>query len=380
MSLVVGYAGTDFRSDVKITVAPSSSFGYEFVSHCSPLYDDSIRNQIELVAQQYDRPPIHLECIDSGALPMVWEARLTAAFCLFLGAPIPRMVSDKRYGSSGIRRSRLYVPANTPKLIPNAKLFRPDAVILDLEESVHADRKIEALAMAAVASEHLDWQGVELMIRVNSGTQGELELTTLAQSAVATFILPKVNCREDVLRAAEVLDSYRSEAALIPLIESAYGVENAFDIASCTNRITAISLGLEDYVSDIGAVRTAEQSESAYARSRVLNAARAAGIMPLASVVPGYQQLGEVEEYANQARRSGYEGVGCIHPNQIEAVHNGFRASQEELLRAHQVVEAYESAEKSGGGVVGVGGSMADLPTFLRAKRLIEYSEGGAIQ
>jgi len=376
VSFTVGYSGPDVRSDVEITVTSANGFSYEYVSSTSPLYDKSIKEQIELVANQYGEPNFHLNCVDSGALPMTWSARLTAAFCLALGAPIPRMISEKQFATGSLRRTRLYVPANTPKLIPNAPLFRPDAVILDLEESVHADRKVEALAMAAVASESLDWCGIELMVRVNSGVQGELEIVTLAQSAVATFFLPKVTCPQDVLQVADILNDTDSKAQLIPLVESALGVENAFEIASCSTRITAISLGLEDYIADIGATRTVEQSESAFARSRVLNAARAASVMPLASVFPGYKNLDEVEAYARQARQSGYEGIGCIHPNQIQAAHRGFAATSEELEKARLVVEAYHAAESGGGGAVGVDGSMADLPTYLRAKRLIDQSGG----
>lgn len=377
MSFVVGYAGPDVRSDVEITVEKSSKFSYEFQSNCSPLYDDLIREQIEATARHYGEPGFHLKCVDSGALPMTWSARLTSAFCLALGTPIPRANSDIEYRCRGLRRTRLYVPANTPKLIPNAPLFQPDAVILDLEESVHDDRKIEALALASSASEALDWGDIELMVRINSGSQGEIDLITLAQSSVTTFILPKVESAEDVLQVVAILADAGSHAMLIPLIESALGVENAYEIASCSHRITGISLGMEDYVADIGATRTVEQTESVYARSRVLNAARAAGVMPLASVFPRFQDLGEVEDYARSARLTGYEGIGCIHPNQIEAAHRGFAASPEELDRAQKVVDAYQLAQSQGSGVVGVDGSMADLPTYRRAQRLIELSGGG---
>lgn len=377
VSFAVGYAGGEVRSDVEITVTPSAQFSFEFSSSTSPLFDQSITHQIETIAKQFGKPNVHVKCIDSGALPMTWIARLTAAFCLASGVSLPPMVSEKRYLPTGLRRSRLYVPANTPKLIPNAPLFRPDAVILDLEESVHANRKVEALAMASFASEMLDWSGVELMVRVNAGPQGDADIATLAQSSVATFILPKITCADDVLRVDAILDDIGSHVRLIPLIESALGVEHAFEIASCSERITALSLGLEDYVADIGATRTLEQSESYFARARVLNAARAAGIMPLASVFPGFQNLDEVEEYARRARNAGYEGIGCIHPNQIDAVHRGFCASPKELEKANQIVEAYNSTQVSGGGVIGVDGSMADLPTYLRAKRLIEQSGGG---
>ncbi|ARU40105.1 hypothetical protein CCB80_02705 [Armatimonadetes bacterium Uphvl-Ar1] len=373
----VGYSGPDVRADVEITAEPAAKFGFDFASSCSPLYDDLIRDQIWAIAREFGEPHLHLTCQDSGALPMIWSARLRAVFCLSLGLAIPSVVSERRFSGHGLRRSRLYVPANTPKLIPNAPLFSPDAVILDLEESVHADRKVEALAMVASVSEGVDWGAIELMVRINSGALGLGELTTLARSSVGTFVIPKVNSSADLVSILDVLDLGESQAKIIPLIESALGVENAFEIAGCSPRVSAISLGLEDYVADIGATRTVDQSESWFARSRVLNAARAAGVMPLASVFPRFQVEDEVEEYARGARLAGYEGIGCIHPNQIGPAHRGFVASGAELERAKRIVEAYERAEAEGKGAVGVDGAMADLPTYERAKRVVRLSEGG---
>ncbi len=377
VSWVVGYSGAEVRADVQISVEPAVEFGYRFVSNCSPLYDQAIREQIESVAAEFGNPGLFLDCVDSGALPMTWAARLTAAFCVALDLPIPAVESKKRYLTRGLRRSRLYVPGNTPKLIPNAPLFGADAVILDLEESVHASRKTEALAMVAMASTQLDWGESELMVRVNSGERGRAEMQVLGRSGVATFILPKIESANEVAEIDALLTESGSECLVFPLLESALGVENAFDIARSSTRVTAISLGLEDYAADIGATRTVEQTESSFARARVLNAARAAKVMPLASVFPRFQDLSEVEGYARASRSAGYEGVGCIHPNQIEAVHRGFMPTDKELAHAHQVVDAYEAAERQGSGAVGVDGSMADLPTYLRSKRIVEQSRGG---
>lgn len=373
----VGYSGPDIRADVEITAEPAAQFGFDFVSSCSPLYDELIRDQIWTVAREFGEPALHLTCRDSGALPMIWSARLTATFCLSLGLEIPAVVSGRRFSGQGLRRSRLYVPANTPKLIPNAPLFSPDAVILDLEESVHADRKVEALAMVASVSEGVDWGDIELMVRINSGALGLSELATLAGSSVGTFVIPKVDSPGDLVSIMNLLDLSDSSAKILPLIESALGVENAFEIAKCSPRVTAISLGLEDYVADIGATRSVDQSESWFARSRVLNAARAAGVMPLASVFPRFLVEEEVEDYSRGARLAGYEGIGCIHPNQIGPAHRGFIASGAELERAKRVIEAYERAEGEGKGAVGVDGAMADLPTYERAKRVVRLAGGG---
>jgi citrate lyase subunit beta/citryl-CoA lyase len=134
-------------------------------------------------------------------------------------------------------------------------------------------------------------------------------------------------------------------------------------------------LGLEDYVRDIGAIRTAGQDESVYARSRVLNAARAAGIMPLASVFPGFEDEGALTAYVQQARNQGYEGIGCIHPAQVPVVHAGFVPSGREVEWARAVLTAYERALAEGKGATRVGGEMVDGPTYARAQRIVARRE-----
>ncbi len=200
MSWQVGFAGGDVRADVQITAEPAPEFGYEFSSTISPLYDQAIAAQIESIAGQFGRPPIRLHCADSGALPFTWAARLTAIFSIILGQPIDPAIKIKAAPPPGMRRSRLYVPGNTPKLIPNAPIYGADAIILDLEESVAPQRKIEALAMVVAAIEHLDWSGSELMVRVNAGDQGRVDMHVLACAPVTTFILPKLKRRAKLLR------------------------------------------------------------------------------------------------------------------------------------------------------------------------------------
>ncbi len=372
MSITVGYAGPDVRADVCITATPASSFSYKFTSTISPLYDQAIRAQIELVAAGFGHPALHLCCEDSGALPFTWSARLNAAFSVVLNQELHSSIPNPGSRTPGLRRTRLYVPGNTPKLIPNSPLFKPDVIILDLEESVHPQRKTEALALVSAANEQLDWTAVELMVRVNTGDQGVTDMTMLAQSGVSAFILPKVESAEQIASIDCHLNSLDSKVMLFPLIESALGVENAFQIATASPRITALSLGLEDYIADLGATRTESQTESAFARSRILNAARAAGVTPLASVFPNFNDLDAVRAYATVARESGYEGIGCIHPKQIQPTHEAFAPTAGALEEARAIVQAFEDASLDGSAVVGVNGKMVDQPTYQRALKVVK--------
>jgi citrate lyase subunit beta / citryl-CoA lyase len=370
--ITVGHAGEKVRADVQILVEAATEFSCTWVSSTSPLYDHAIESQIEEVATEFGRPSCRLACVDSGALPFTWKARLRTALRLFTGQapPRPRITHSPR--SSGLCRSRLYIPGNTPKLYLNAPLSRPDAIILDLEESVGSDRKEEALDLVIEGLRALSWGGTEMMARVNAGERGLEEIRALAAEPVDTFILPKVETADQVKEVDRLLESLGADQRLFPLIESALGVENAFLIAGCSPRVRALSLGLEDYLADIGAKRTQDQSESAYARSRVLNAARATGALPLASVYPGFEDRPALEAYVRAARDIGCEGIGCIHPAQVPIVHEAFRPSEEEQAKATAVLEAYESASQAGSGVTSTGGQMIDLPTYRRALRVIE--------
>lgn len=374
----VGQAGIGVRADVQIIATQADSFSFSVRSSTSPLYDEAIRDEVEAMASVFGRPPIHLECVDSGALPFTWRARLQTAFVAATGQSAPVIDPCPRpERTDGLLRTRLYVPANIPKLLPNAGLSRPDAVIFDLEDAVAPDQKVEALDLLEHALRSLDWGDCERMVRLNSGERGDFELDRLCRTGVDTFIIPKVEHAEELHRLDARLTERQAPQRLFPLIESARGVENAFAIASASPRVKALSLGLEDYVRDIGAVRSPGQEESAYARSRVLNAARAAGIIPLASVFPGFEDEAALTAYVQQARNLGYEGIGCIHPAQVPVVHGAFSPSDREVEWARAVLSAYEEALTHGKGATRVGGEMVDGPTYARAQRILARSEVG---
>jgi citrate lyase subunit beta/citryl-CoA lyase len=157
----------------------------------------------------------------------------------------------------------------------------------------------------------------------------------------------------------------------MPIVESALGAVRAYEIATACDNIVALTIGLEDYTADIGVPRTREGRESFWARSQVVNAARAAGVQPIDSVFSDVFDVDGLRESVIEAKSLGFDGKGCIHPRQIAIIHEGFAPTEQELAKARRIVEAFEEAERKGLGVVSLGGKMIDPPVVKRAQRVV---------
>jgi len=132
----------------------------------------------------------------------------------------------------------------------------------------------------------------------------------------------------------------------------------------------ALTLGLEDYAADLGVPRSPDGAESAWARARLVNAAKAAGLQAIDSVYGQVDDLDGLRAWAAASRRLGFEGMGCLHPRQIEPIHSAFRPSAAELERARAIMAAFREAEAQGLGVVSLGSKMIDPPVVRQAERL----------
>lgn len=374
--IAVGEHGPAVRSDVWIGVTDAPRAGYDLTTSVEGIYGRAVRDQIEAALDRFGRPGLHLEVRDSGALPFALEARLEAALCAFLGKDLPAVSPQRRpVIRERLRRTRMYVPGNGPKLFANAGLYRPDGLILDLEDSVAPDAKFAARALVRRALGTLEWPGCERIVRINSGPSGFDDLNAVIPQGVDAILVPKAEDAESLREIAAHLDDLDVETVMIPIVESALGVQRAFEIASASPRIVALALGLEDYVADLHAERTDEGTESAYASGAIVNAARAAGISPLASVFSRVDDPDGMRRYAERARRMGFDGVGCIHPRQIRPAHEAFTPSAEELESARQIVAGFEAALAEGRGAVAVQGRMVDAPVYQRALLALQRGE-----
>jgi citrate lyase subunit beta/citryl-CoA lyase len=289
------------------------------------------------------------------------------------------MISENTYHSARdrYRFSRLYLPGNSPGMFLNAGLHSPDGVILDLEDSVAPDRKDEARILVRNALRAVDFYGAERMVRINQGQRGLEDLDVVIPHNVHIVLIPKCEDADTVrtidkrIREIKQREGQTETVFLMPIIESALGVENSRDIATAAESVVALAIGLEDYTADLGVQRTKEGKESLYARNRLVVAAKAAGIQPIDSV---FSDVGDMEgllENVLSSKALGFEGMGCIHPRQIAVIRQGFSPSPEEMDKAKKIVIAWRDAQAKGLGVVALGTKMIDPPVVARAEKTI---------
>jgi len=273
-------------------------------SKVQTLYGESIRQQCIEILDYFRIKNALLTIDDSGALPFVLSARLESAIKKLTaseGEYLPAMLEENKYSTSPdiFRFSRLYLPGNIPGMMINAGLHSADGIILDLEDSVSPDRKDEARILVRNALRQLDFKGAERMVRINQGERGLKDLDYVVPHNVNLILIPKCESALTVTniesRILEIKNRYGlvNPVHLMPIIETALGVEMAFEIARSSRAVVAIAIGLEDFTADLGVPRTQEGNESFYARTRLINAAKAAGIQPIDSV---FSDVGDMEE------------------------------------------------------------------------------------
>lgn len=388
-----GRKGEDIRSDLYVSATVSRSGGrrIRLKSKVEPFYGDSIRETALDIMSRMGVNNAALTIDDKGALPWVIAARVEAALRRAgagKGRDARPRAGIQRAGPTErdrLRRSRLYLPGNEPKFMINAGIHRPDAVILDLEDSVHPDEKDAARILVRNALRCVDFMGAERMVRINQLPLGLEDLAAVVPERPDLVLIPKTESGEQVREVDERIREIGREVGdghpvwLMPILESALGVERAFEIASATASVVALTIGLEDYTADIGVAKTTEGGESLYARTRLVNAARAAGVQPIDSVFGDVGDMEGLAAWAARSRALGFEGMGCIHPRQIEPIHRAFAPSQDEIAKALRIVEAFEEAERKGLGVVSLGTRMIDPPVVLRARRLVERARRARI-
>ena len=379
-----GRSGGDVRSDLRVTLEARTTGGIDIELHSrvALYYGDSIRQQVLDTLTALGIRDARITLTDEGALPFVIAARLEAAAkraghadgksALPEALPLPAASPKDR-----LRRSRLYLPGNEPKYFINAGLHAPDAVILDLEDSVHPAEKDAARLLVRNALRCVDFAAAERMVRINQLPLGLADLEEIVPQSPDLILIPKVETAAQVAEVDAAITRITSQQGitrpiwLMPILESALGIEYAFAIATASHRIAAFTIGIEDYTADLGVVKTADGTESLYARQRVVNAAHAAHIQAIDSVFGDVADTDGLLHWGETSRALGFEGMGCIHPMQIEVIHRAFAPSPAELDKALKIVAAFEEAQAKGLGVVSLGSKMIDFPVVNRAVKLV---------
>ena len=283
-----------------------------------------------------------------------------------------------------MRRSMLFLPGNTPNMLINGNCLGADAVIFDLEDAVSPTEKDAARILVRNTMRYMDFRGCEIIVRINSidTPYWKKDVEEILPYKPGLILLPKTGTAADVLEAdayitqvEEKLGFEKNTVGLMPLIETALGVENAFAIASATKRVKALFLGAEDLTADLQCKRTKESREIEYARTRLVVAARAAGVAVYDTPFTDVNDDEGIVKDAQLAKSLGFNGKASISPRHVEVINTVFSPTQKDVDYAYEVMEAIAFAKEQGRGAIALHGKMIDAPIVARAQQTIAMAE-----
>ena len=277
-----------------------------------------------------------------------------------------------------LRRSCIYLPGNRPRIIQKGPLLGADAVILDLEESVNLEEKDAARILVTNAIKSLNFGETEVMVRINPlSTCGLEDLAAVLPAGPDAIVVPKSENRQGIqtVEKAIIQSNLSKKVAILPLIESAKGILNAYEIAGASPLVEAITFGGEDFTLDIGATRTREGREIFWGRSMLVIAAKAAGVQALDTIFSDFKDEGGMRHDTLASKQMGFDGRAAIHPCQIAIIHEIFTPTGAEIQNAVNVIRAAEIARGKGSGVAAVKGKMIVKPIVERAEKITRIAE-----
>ena len=375
------------RSDCFVSFEIKNSGGIiiDLKSKVDSLYGNSIIKLCKEELTFFGIKNAVLKISDTGALEFTIAARVEAAVKKAIQTDkefLLNILDENKYSTEKeqFRFSRLYLPGNSPKMMLNAGVHKPNGIILDLEDSVAPSKKQEARFLVRNALRSIDFYGAERMVRINQLPAGLEDLKFVVPHYVNLILIPKCETAEQIKQVDKEIENQRKIHGFdypiyyMPILESALGIENAFEIASASENVVATAIGLEDFTADLGVKRTKEGKESLYARMRMVNACKAAGIQPIDSVFSDVGDEDGLRETVTESKSLGFEGIGCIHPRQIHPIHESFAPDKPEIEKAKKIVRAFNDAKEKDLGVISIGTKMIDPPVVKRAEKVIRLA------
>ncbi|SMD09746.1 HpcH/HpaI aldolase/citrate lyase family protein [Kibdelosporangium aridum] len=275
-----------------------------------------------------------------------------------------------------MRRSVLYMPGANERALEKAKTLPADAVILDLEDAVHPDAKVEARKRVCEAAASGEYGKREITIRVNGfGTQWHADdLRAAAEAGPDAVVVPKVNSVAEVHAIERALESGGApdKTTIWAMVETPIAMLHAHDIASASDRLSVLVMGTNDLAKELRADHVSGRAPLLTGLSLCLLAARAAGKEILDGVYNDVKDLAGFEAECLQGKQFGFDGKTLIHPGQIEPCNRIFSPTEEEIDYSRRVIEAFEAA---GRGVVTVDGRMIENMHVDNARRILAIAD-----
>ena len=278
----------------------------------------------------------------------------------------------------------MFIPGNRLDMLNNALSLAPDAYVPDMEDSVSSEDKITARKTIREFLPLLSTKGIPIIPRVNSIGSGLLlqDLQAMIGSHISGISIGKINSPDDIKFVDSEILKLENErhiipgsTKLLPWIETAKSVLDAFSICSASSRIHSIAFGAEDFTEDMGIQRQEDDSEVHFARNLTCIAARSAGINSLDSPYFKFRDPNGLKINCIRASNIGFYGKFAIHPSQIEGINELFSPSKDSIKYAHNVLAAAKDASKNSHGTTSLHGKLIDAPVIKRAENLLKQAE-----
>ncbi len=279
-------------------------------------------------------------------------------------------------------RSLLFVPGNNSRFLEKAKTLPADIVCFDLEDSVPDNEKKNARQLIKETLKKRSEYTPEVYVRINSPASGKTtdDLKEIVTKGIDGIVIPKVNDASELKKIEKTLAALEKKQKLKPIelmpsIESAQGVVNAYAIASSTKRTAALVFGVFDLLNDMGIEYTKQAEGTKYARSKIPLDARAAGTYAIDAIWQDLKDTDGLREDCIAGKNLGYSGKSIIHPDQIQVAHEIFFPNNSEIEWAEKVYNKYLKLTKTGRGATVIEGKMIDEVHYKRAKSLLQVAK-----
>lgn len=287
-----------------------------------------------------------------------------------------------------LRRTMMFLNCQKPGLIKDPYIYKPDSIMLDLEDAVAEKEKDAARFSLYHALQEIDYHGVERVVRINGldTPYWKEDIRCAVAGGADTIRIPKTESAKDVHTIEEQVIAAEKEfnipegrTLIMAALESAKGILNALEICESSDRLFGIALSGGDYTKDLQTHITGTGIELMGARQHMIIAARAAGVQCFDTV---YTNLDDMEGFRKDVENihlMGFDGKSIINPRQISIVHEIFTPSEKDIIFAEKVVREIDEKSAQGIGVFTVDGKMIDIAFYDGAKRTLELAKASGV-
>ena len=287
-----------------------------------------------------------------------------------------------------LRRTMMFLNVQKPGLIKDPYIYKPDSIMLDLEDAVAEKEKDAARFSLYHALQEIDYRGVERVVRINGldSPYWKEDIRCAVAGGCDAIRIPKTESAQDVKAVETEVENAEKEfgisegrTLIMAALESARGIMKALDICEASERLFGIALSGGDYTKDLQTHITGTGVELMGARQNMVIAARAAGVQCFDTVYTDLDDMDGFKKDVETIHLMGFDGKSIINPRQIEVVHEIFTPSQKDIIFAEKVVKEIDDKKAKGIGVFTVDGKMIDIAFYDGAKRTIELAKASGV-